>query len=208
MRSRTACLLALAAACCGLALSGAQASAAGGRYVFDGGTQAHRDQVRQALEASAFDWGLIPGTLTVHIRRGIVSQASPRHVWLDAGLLETGQFAWGVVQHEFAHQVDYLLLRPEDRDALGQFLGGRTWCSGPQGIEHDENGCERFATSLAVGYWPSAANVFHPSRSPDERWLRPGAFRTMLGGLLGLRDPFVVRQTLSVTRLAIGPVPQ
>jgi hypothetical protein len=202
MRRRHACLLALVSA---LILS-ANAAASGGRYVFDGGTAAQRDQVRRALQASAFDWDLVPGQVTVHIGRGIVSEAAPRQVWLDAGLLDTGTFSWGVIQHEFAHQIDYLLLKASDRAALRALLGGAAWCTGPEGPDHDDNACERFATSVSWAYWPSPDNVFDPARNHDEPWLRPVALRSLLGSLLGVRDPFLARQTLFQAPVTVRPI--
>ncbi len=56
---------------------------------------------RAALAASAFDWSLLPGTIVVHIGNVGCSFALPGEVWLDAGLLDAGRFAWAVVQHEF-----------------------------------------------------------------------------------------------------------
>ena len=47
-----------------LALAGT-AAAGGGTYVFDGGTPIQRAQVRAALEASAFDWNLVPARVTI-----------------------------------------------------------------------------------------------------------------------------------------------
>src|SRR5258705_9511882 len=78
-------------------------------YAFDGGTPAQRQTVAAALEASSFDWQFLPGRITIHIRRGAPSTSTPREIWLDADLLDAGRFAWGGVQHEYAHQVDYLL---------------------------------------------------------------------------------------------------
>jgi hypothetical protein len=208
MRCRHAYRLGLALAAIALTLSAQAAAAASSRYLFDGGTSDQRDQVRQALQASSFDWGIVPGQVTVHIRSGITSQASPRHVWLDAGLLDSGVFSWGVVQHEFAHQIDYLVLDDAQRAALQQLLGGRTWCSGPEGFQHDENACERFATSISWAYWPSAANVFDPSRNSDERWLRAVALRSTVSSLLGFRDPFLARQTLLAARQTPRPLPE
>jgi hypothetical protein len=45
------------------------AQAAGGNYVFDGGTQAEQQQVRAGLNASSFDWSLVPAQITIHIGR-------------------------------------------------------------------------------------------------------------------------------------------
>jgi hypothetical protein len=203
MRRRHACLLALVSA---VTLC-AHAGASGGRYVFDGGTAAQRDEVRRALQASAFDWDLVPGRVTIHIRRGIMSEAAPRQIWLDAGLLDTGTFSWGVIQHEFAHQIDYLLLTEADRTALQALLGGQAWCTGAEGLGHDDNACERFATSLSWAYWPSPQNVFDPAKNRDEPWLRASPLRALLASLLGVRDPFPVRQTLSVSPSAGRPTP-
>ena len=49
---------------------------------FEGGTAAQRTQVTRALAASAFDWQLLPQRITVHIGRGIDSNATPGNVWL------------------------------------------------------------------------------------------------------------------------------
>src|SRR5438105_233781 len=106
------------------------ASALGGRYVFDGGTAAERTQVGAALGASAFDWSLVPGQITIHIARGATSTAAPGEIWLDANLLDAGNFSWGVVQHEYAHEVDFLLLDDRTRAKLLRVLGGTTWCHG------------------------------------------------------------------------------
>jgi hypothetical protein len=157
------------------------ASASGGRYAFDGGTAAERGQVRAALRASSFDWNVVPGTITVHIRRGIGSQATPGEVWLDADLLDSGTFAWGVVQHEFAHEVDFLLLTDADRARIQAVLGGSGWCFGAE--SHDDNGCERFATALSWAYWPSPRNAFAPR---GEGWLSPASVRALRALLAGL----------------------
>lgn len=192
MRCRTACLLALAC----LAVAPA-AAASGGRYTLEGGTPAERGQVRAALRASSFDWDVVPGTVAIHVRRGIVSHASPGEIWLDASLLDAGSFAWAVVQHEYAHQVDYLLLTDADRARLEALLGGSGWCTGAEGLAHDDNACERFATSIAWAYWPAPANAFAPAPGADDSWLQPGPLRLMLAGMLGVRDPYPDRLTLS-----------
>jgi hypothetical protein len=181
----------LAAACLGVfLLFPAIASAGGGRYVFDGGTQAERAQVRAALQASTFDWNIVPGQITIHVERGVASQAAPGQIWLEAGLLDAGRYSWAVIQHEYAHQVDYLVLTDSDRAALQALLGGTSWCSGGEGFAHDANACERFATSIAWAYWPSPQNAFDPGQTTDEGWLRSAPLRTLLGSLLGVRDPY------------------
>jgi hypothetical protein len=86
------------------------ARAAGGTYVFASGTPREQAQVHAALEASSFDWSLVPQTITIHIDRGHESDATQGSIWLDADLVDAGQFAWGTIQHEYAHQVDFFLL--------------------------------------------------------------------------------------------------
>src|SRR4051795_1911163 len=83
------------------------AFARGGSYAFAGGTAKEQAAVRAALEVSSFDWGLIPRTITVHVGAYGTSYSTVGDVYLDATLLDSGRFAWGVVQHEFAHQVDF-----------------------------------------------------------------------------------------------------
>src|SRR5437868_4702167 len=154
----------------------APAAAAGGRYVFDGGTVAERAQVSDALAASAFDWSIVPATVTIHVARGATSSAAPGEIWLDADLLDAGAFSWGVVQHEFAHQVDFLLLDDADRASLLRFLGGDTWCyGGPSPLPHAAYGCERFASTLAWAFWPSPQNCMRPSLSQGETSTLPAA---------------------------------
>jgi hypothetical protein len=168
--------LALAAAVCG------RAQARGGNYVFDGGTPAQRAQVVAALEASAFNWSLVPRRITIHIGEGMNSEATPGEIWLDAGLLRTRRFAWAIVQHEYAHQVDYFLLTQDDRAVLNTLFGTSDWCYGVRGLKHEAYGCERFASELSWAFWPSQDNVLQPdSPSPD---LAPPAFRALISHLL------------------------
>ena len=176
-------LLVILAASLALAPS---ALAKGGSYVFDGGTPAEQAQVRAALNASSFDFYVVPATVTVHIARGTDSRATPGHVWLDADLLDAGTFGWGVVQHEFAHQVDFLRFDDAARATLQAALGGSAWCSG---AAHAELGCERFADLVAWAYWQSPANVMQPERTQ----LTAAAFRSLLARLL----PQTVRATQS-----------
>ena len=157
------------------------ALAKGGGYAFDGGTPAEQAQVRAALTASSFDFSVVPSTVTVHIAPGADSRATPGQVWLDADLLDAGSFSWGVVQHEFAHQVDFLVLDAGARATLQATLGGTAWCSG---AAHAELGCERFADLLAWAYWQSPDNVMQPdSASP----VTPAAFRALVSRLLPVR---------------------
>jgi hypothetical protein len=169
-------LLALVAALALVPVSNGSA-AAEHPYVFDGGTAAERNEVVQALQASAFDWRVVPVEIVIHIVRGMPSAATPGHIWLDANLLAAGTFAWGVVQHEYAHQVDFLVLDDADRARLRKALGGRSWCSAS--ARQASRACERFASMLAWAYWPSRENCMRPVRRGGER-----QFRVVLSAVL------------------------
>jgi len=179
MLGRAAALLATAC----LASPAASGGADNG-YAFDGGTPAQRQTVAAALAASSFDWQLLPGRITIDIRHGAPSTSTPREIWLDADLLDAGQFAWGVVQHEYAHQVDYLLFDDASRARLLQQLGGLDWCYSVPGLRHSDYGCERFASTFAWSFWPSSANCMRPSARGDESTaMAPTAFRALIAQL-------------------------
>jgi hypothetical protein len=55
----------------------AKVQAGGGAYVFLGGSEAARAQVRAALEASSFDWGLVRATVMVQIANCGCAGSSP-----------------------------------------------------------------------------------------------------------------------------------
>jgi len=172
----------LAAAAC-LALP-ATTSGAVGSHTFDGGTKKERATVVAALEASSFDWTLLPGPIAIHIVHGEPSRSLPHEIWLEADLLAAGEFAWGVVQHEFAHQVDYLLLDDAQRDLLLHELGGSDWCYSVPGLAHDQYGCERFASTLAWSFWPSRQNSMRPTHRGDESAaMAPAKFRALVSKL-------------------------
>jgi hypothetical protein len=164
----------------------APAAADGGRYAFDGGTAAERAQVSAALDASEFDWSVVPARVTIHIAPDATSSAAPGEIWLDANLLDAGTFSWGVVQHEYAHQVDFFLLDDADRASLLRVLGGDTWCDGgSQPLPHASYGCERFASTLAWAFWPSPQNCMRPLGAHDETSsLAPAVLRTLVRRLL------------------------
>jgi len=140
--------------------------ATGGRYAFAGGTPREQAQVTRALDASSFDWNLVRQRITIHIAHVATSAATPGEIWIDRDLLDAGTFAWGVVQHEYAHQVDFFLLTEAERGLLMRELGARTWCS-EDSVRRDTLGSERFASALAWAYWPSPDNVMR-SASPHE----------------------------------------
>lgn len=163
------------------------AARAGARIAFDGGTPHQRAQVTRALAASSFDWSILPRLVNVHISPDVPSEAAPGEVWLDARLLDSGPFGWGVVQHEFAHQVDFLLLTEAERAELWGALGGKTWCYEVPELSHAEYGCERFASTLAWAYWPNPENSMRPEGRYDESAaMAPAAFRALLKRMLGV----------------------
>ncbi len=170
----------------GLLLPVSSALAAGGNYVFDGGTPRQQAQVRAALEISAFDWNLLPEQTVVHIGVYNVSHSAPGHVYLDGGLLSSGQFAWPTVMDEFAHQIDFFLLDRVRRMILQERLGVSAWCYEVGGLAHSGYGCERFSSMVAWAYWPSQASSYRPkSKSDETATMAAGEFRNLLGDLIG-----------------------
>jgi hypothetical protein len=170
------------------------ALAGGGNYVFDGGTRAQQSQVRAALNASSFDWDIVRGSVVIHIGQGDGPHATPGQIWLDASLLSSGRFSWGVVQHEYAHQVDFAVLTDGMRAQLHTLLGGSAWW----GSDHQTLDCERFADLVAWSYWQSPDNVMRPSSATDEGGqVAPARFRAALEAILR-----PVRATASVKGMA------
>jgi hypothetical protein len=174
-------LLQLSLAAAALALAPA-ALCSGGRYTFAGGTAAQQSQVVSALEASSFPWSVVPGPIVVHIGRGVDSRALPGHIWLDADLLDAGRFSWAVVQHEYAHQVDFFVLTDRMREELHVSLAGSSWCGSG---DHATLDCERFADLVAWSYWQSHDNALKPMSAQDEGGqMTPEAFRALLASLV------------------------
>jgi len=163
----------------------APASGADGRFAIEGGTAREQAQVRAAIGASTFDWSVLPSPVTIRIAEAGASSSSPGLVVLDADLLDAGRLSWGVVLHELAHQVDFLLFDDAVRARLAAELGAESWWPEP-GVAHGALGCERFASTLAWAFWPSRDNVMRPVSPADESAaMAPGAFRTLLAALLG-----------------------
>jgi hypothetical protein len=192
MRRRRLCIvLLLACTAMGTALSPAAARAA---YSIDGGTPAEHTIVRMGLAASSFPWQIVPAHVRIHIQAGVLSHAVPGEIWLDSHLLDAGRFSWAIVQHEFAHQVDFFLLNDSERVDLTARLGGVSWWNttryalAPDGSRaHGELTAERFASTLTWAYWPCRANVLRPESPGDESAaLAPAQFRALLASLLGL----------------------
>jgi hypothetical protein len=163
------------------------ALAVGGNYVFQGGTRYQQLQVRSALNASSFNWSVVPETITITITPLPVDEAIPGQIWLDPNLLDSGQFSWGTVQHEFAHEVDFTLFNPAIHAELETALGGTAWCYADNpALRHNQYGCERFASTLAWAYWPNAQNSMKPSMVAGESGgMKPVAFRSLMTSILG-----------------------
>ncbi len=176
-------LVALPAA---LALSG-NAMAGGGNYVFQGGTPSQQQQVRDGLDASSFNWSIVPEQITIHITPTPTAEAVPGEIFLDPNLLNSGKFSWGVVQHEYAHQVDFELLDDTNHAQLETALGGTAWCySDNPALQHNQYGCERFASTLAWAYWHNSENCMQPSMiSGESGGMTPAAFRALVTTILG-----------------------
>jgi hypothetical protein len=183
-------LLCLGAAVLASAIGAQSADAVGGNYAFTGGTRAERAQVKAALDASLFDWSVVPEQVTIRIAPGLASSAEAGTIELDSGLLHAGRFAWGVIQHEYAHEVDFFLLDDAQRATLAQRLGGVSWWQTPSLLAHQALTCESFASTLAWAYWPSPDNVLRPASTGDEAsGMSAGDFRALLSRLLGLALP-------------------
>jgi hypothetical protein len=171
----------------------ASALAGGGDYVFAGATHAERSTVRAALEASSFDWSIVPRRITIHVGRVGASHATPGHIWLDRNLLATGRFAWPTIMDEYAHQVDFFVLDGAHRDLLQQRLGASAWCYEVEALGHSAYGCERFSSMLAWAYWPVKDSAYRPTAADDETAAMPAPeFRRLLASLVGA--PFALKQ--------------
>ena len=172
----------------------AEALGGGGNYGFEGATPAERSTIRAARGASSFDWGVVTERVTIHVGRYGVSHSTRGHIWLDRGLLKSGRFAWATVMDEYAHQVDFLVLEPAQREVLQQELQASAWCYEREGVAHSENGCERFASMVAWAYWPCRQNSYSPTSPSDESAAMPApAFRRLLSTMVG--TPAFLRAT-------------
>lgn len=167
-----------------LLVSASAGGAADPPIVFDGGTASQRVQVVSALAVSHFDWSILP-RVTVHIAPDSDSFAIPGEIWLDARLLDAGRFSWGVVQHEFAHEVDFLVLTSQQRAFFQKLLGARTWCDVTRELPHSAYGCERFASTLAWSFWRSRDNCMRPeSRRDEAAAVSPAVFTAAIAQVL------------------------
>ncbi len=162
------------------------AFAIGGNYTFQGGNAYEQQQVRSALAASSFNYSVVPETITVTIAPLGTSEAVPGQIWLDPGLLDSGEFSWGTVQHEFAHEVDFELFTPAIHAQLEAALGGTAWCYADNpALKHNQYGCERFASTVAWAFWQNPNNCMKPSMIAGESGgMNPAAFRALLTNIL------------------------
>ena len=160
------------------------AGAAGGNYVFAGGSDAAQAAVRSALDASRFDWDLIDEQITIRIIDCGCAGASPGEILLDEEVLTDPRFgpkyAWGIVQHEYAHQVAFFLLDAAARRRVQAWLGGSDWCYEDATVGHDDHACERFASSLAWAYWARPRNIMSVHTVVSKHGFRH-RFRELLG---------------------------
>jgi hypothetical protein len=165
-------------------------SPATGPYTIEGGTARQRAQVRFALAASTFNWHVVPAVVHIRIGPGTETWARSGKIRLGADLLDQGPRSWGVVQHEFAHQVDLLLLDDAARTQLTAALGGKAWWpSHMRPLDHEAYASERFASTLAWAYWPSRRNTLRPRSNDDEAAaMEPAKFRALLAKLLNERS--------------------
>jgi len=102
-------------------------------------------------------------------------------------VLVHGRDAWGVIQHEFAHQVDYFLLDDRTRRHLTGLLGAKVWSPGGRIYPHREYGAERFASTLAWAYWPSAHNSVYRRAHAEATAMPVLKFRRLMETLVGSR---------------------
>jgi hypothetical protein len=164
----------------------APAYAGGGHYSFAGGTKTQRATVTAALQASSFNWNLVPQTIQIRIAPAVPSEATVGVISLDANLLDAGTLSWGVVQHEYAHQVDFFLLGDAQRAQLFSSLGGSSWWQ-TGNLPHGELASERFASTLAWAYWQSPQNIMKPAGPNDEAGaVPPATFRQLVQSILGV----------------------
>ena len=165
------------------------AHAGGGNYVFEGGTAAQQGQVRSALEASSFNWGLVSQQITIKIAPIGRDYSVPGEIFLDSDLLSApGDYSWGVVQNEYANEVQFFLLPEQAHATFTSALGAAAWCYDDQpGLNMIQYGCERFASTLTWAYWQSPGNCIRPTATGGiSGGMAPAAFKALLTSTLGV----------------------
>lgn len=159
------------------------ALAKGGHVRFDGGTPDEHLTVKEALAVSKFNFNIVRRTIIVHILPG-GDRSEPGAIWLDPKRLDLGAFAWGAVQHEFGHQVDFLVMTDIQRAKFNAFFGTPSWTppadwDGLTG--HESIGRERFASMIAWTFWRDRIwNDESPKYKPIESGADPKKFQALL----------------------------
>jgi hypothetical protein len=183
-RSFRAGLIALFAS---LALAGT-AQAADGNYVLEGGSPEAQETVRAAVEASRFDFDSIPTQITIRISSCGCAGARPGLIVLDGAVVTDtslgDRYSWGVIQNEFAHQVDFSLFDDADRAAMRGLVGGKDWCYERAGLLHDQHGCERFSDVFTWAFWPTKQNIFRAHAKALAPQMTAKELRGFINGLL------------------------
>jgi hypothetical protein len=178
---------ALAALLASLALAGT-AQAAGGSYMLEGGSPEAQETVRAALNASAFDFNRVPAQITIRISDCGCAGARPGLIVLDEAVLTDtslgDRYSWALIQHEYAHQIDYFLFEDADRAAVRKALGGRDWCYEKAGLAHDAHACERFADVFAWAFWPARKNILRSDAKTFASGQTPTQLRAFVNSLL------------------------
>jgi hypothetical protein len=102
-----------------------------------------------------------PPQITIQVSRCSCAGAREGLIVLDVIREDSlgEKYAWGIIQHEYAHQIDYFLFQRADRRAVRNTLGGKDWCYETAGVAHDDHGCERFADVFSWAFWPTQENV-------------------------------------------------
>jgi hypothetical protein len=110
----------------------------------------------------------VPVEVTIQLVDCGCAGSRPGVIVLDETLLESPPYGpaytWGLVHHEYAHQIWWYVLDDVERTFLQERLGGTDLCFEQRGLPHDAHTCERFANTLAWAYWPVEGNPVQGER--------------------------------------------
>ncbi len=155
------------------------ALASGGHYTFSGGSSFDVRRYGQALRVSAFNWSLLEQVVTVRIAPGLASGAIPGRITPDAPTRQRRIFVACRAARVRASG-GLLPARRCGARAVCREARGPDVVSGRGRLPHGAYGCERFASTLAWAYWPSAQ--MRPMSPGDESAaMKPARFRALLG---------------------------
>jgi hypothetical protein len=156
--------------------------------VIEGGSPETQETVRAALNASSFDFNRVPAQITIKISRCGCAGARPGVIVLDEAVLSDtslgSRYSSGIIQHEYAHQIDYFLFQKSDRAAVRRTLGGQDWCYEVARLGHDEHGCERFADVFSWAFWPAKGNMLRAEAKAIAPKMTPKKLRAFVNRLL------------------------